>query len=109
MFVVWCLVCMGATSIFYIIDRLLGRGIENASKTFNEVAFCAAIGGIFGAMITVGFFVIVIILDSLNIVDEYYILDELLGNIGLLLVLFTNITVASTYLAATGVGKRNTG
>jgi hypothetical protein len=46
--------------------------------------------------------------NSLGIVDEYYILDELLGNIGLLLVLFTNITVASTYLVATGVGKRNT-
>ena len=103
MFVIWCLVCMGATSLFYIYDRLSGRGAANASKTFNEVAFCAAIGGLFGMIITVGLFFV------LAIVDENYVLDELLGNIGLLLVLFTNITIASTYLAAAGVGKRNTG
>ena len=109
MFVIWCLVCMGATSLFYIYDWLSGRGAANASKTFNEVAFCAAIGGLFGMIITVGLFFVLTIMHSLAIVDENYVLDELLGNIRLLLVLFTNITIASTYLAATGMGKRNTG
>ena len=60
-------------------------------------------------IIIVGLFFALTILHSLAIFDENYILDELLGNIGYVLVLFTNITIASTYLAATEVGKRNTG
>ena len=98
-FMIWMFTCFIGSSIFYIFEKLNGTSSERAGEVWNIVVKSSAMGGLIGGVMTLAIYLLLSIIEvTIGIVTVQGIIDYV-GKTGLVVFFFSNVSVASAYLA----------